>query len=259
MHGSAQGLWRCFGVLTCYRPHAPQRGGLSRFVALGGTSYAAIRLPANSVGPRQIKKDAVRSSDVKNSSLLAADFQAGQLPAGPRGPQGLPGARGAAGTNGTNGANGAPGPPGPTASSFASHSPGQLVALGIFPAQTQVISLRDGTNGRSGGDIVVPFAGRVFVSASLNIVTPGSLQNAAYVSCRPNIALVGSPTTAMDSQGSIIFVPSGSQGMAEVIGSADVGPGTYYVNVTCSNSDSPSSNQAATFNFGTLLAWAVAS
>ena len=29
---------------------------LALFVALGGTSYAAIRLPANSVGARQIKK-----------------------------------------------------------------------------------------------------------------------------------------------------------------------------------------------------------
>jgi hypothetical protein len=29
------------------------------FVALGGTSYAAIRLPANSVGNRQIKNRAV--------------------------------------------------------------------------------------------------------------------------------------------------------------------------------------------------------
>ena len=86
---------------------------LALFVALGGTSYAAIRLPANSVGAKQIKKNAVRSSDVKNASLAAIDFKAGQLPAGARGAQGLPGARGAAGGTGPAGARGAAGDTGP--------------------------------------------------------------------------------------------------------------------------------------------------
>ncbi len=45
---------------------------LALFIALGGSSYAAIKLPANSVGAKQIKKDAVRSSDAKNSSLARA-------------------------------------------------------------------------------------------------------------------------------------------------------------------------------------------
>ena len=35
-------------------------------VALGGTGYAAIVLPANSVGTKQIKKNAVTSAKVKN-------------------------------------------------------------------------------------------------------------------------------------------------------------------------------------------------
>jgi hypothetical protein len=66
---------------------------LALVVALGGTSYAAIVLPANSVGKRQLKKNAVTSAKVKNGSLRAADFRAGQLPAGapgPAGPQGSP-------------------------------------------------------------------------------------------------------------------------------------------------------------------------
>jgi len=71
---------------------------LALIVALGGTSYAAIILPANSVGSRQLKKravtnsklraNAVTSATVKNGSLRATDFQAGQLPAGPAGPAG---------------------------------------------------------------------------------------------------------------------------------------------------------------------------
>jgi hypothetical protein len=76
------------------------------FVALGGTGYAAVKLPKNSVGSSQIKKNAVSSSKVKNGALLATDFKAGQLPAGATGPQG---AKGDKGTDGTNGTNGAPG------------------------------------------------------------------------------------------------------------------------------------------------------
>jgi hypothetical protein len=77
---------------------------LALFVALGGISWAAIKLPKNSVGAAQIKKNAVTSAKVKNRTLLAKDFKAGQLPAGApgapgqRGPQGFPGPRGPAGT-----------------------------------------------------------------------------------------------------------------------------------------------------------------
>ena len=42
-------------------------------IALGGTSYAASRLPANSVGTKQLKKNAVTSPKVKNNSLTGAD------------------------------------------------------------------------------------------------------------------------------------------------------------------------------------------
>src|SRR3954470_11383676 len=82
---------------------------LALFLALGGTGYAALKLPKNSVGSKQIKKNAVTSTKVKNGSLKKGDFAAGQLPAGAVGP---------AGRNGTNGTNGAPGAPG-TAAAFA--------------------------------------------------------------------------------------------------------------------------------------------
>ena len=65
---------------------------LALLVALGGTSYAAITLPANSVGTKQLKKNAVTGNKVKNRSLKAADFAAGQLPQGPKGDQGPAGA-----------------------------------------------------------------------------------------------------------------------------------------------------------------------
>ena len=92
------------------------------FIALGGASYAAIKVPKNSVGTKQIKKNAVNSSKVKNKSLLAKDFKAGQLPRGPIGPAGPIGQTGMAGRDGSagpTGQNGAPGEDGATGPSGA--------------------------------------------------------------------------------------------------------------------------------------------
>ena len=81
-------------------------------VALGGTSYAIAQLPANSVGSKQLKKNAVTAAKVKDRSLVAKDFKSDQLP---RGDKGEPGARGPAGPAGPVGPAGPPGPEGPPA------------------------------------------------------------------------------------------------------------------------------------------------
>ena len=73
--------------------------------ALTGAGYAAGMLGPNTVGTKQLKKNAVISSKVKNRSLLAVDFKSGQLPRGPQGPQGP------AGPEGPQGPAGADGPP----------------------------------------------------------------------------------------------------------------------------------------------------
>src|SRR6476469_8313233 len=78
---------------------------LALFVALGGTSYAAIKLP----------KDSVRSKQVKDHSLLAQDFATGQLPAGKPGATGAPGPAGAPGAPGNDGAPGKDGKDGTNA------------------------------------------------------------------------------------------------------------------------------------------------
>jgi hypothetical protein len=89
---------------------------LALAVALGGTGYAAIVLPAGSVGTPQLKNGAVNSLKVKNGSLLGEDFKAGQLPVGPvgaagaAGPAGPAGAAGAAGVAGVAGSEGPAGP-----------------------------------------------------------------------------------------------------------------------------------------------------
>ncbi len=83
---------------------------LALFFALGtGAAYAGGHLGRNSVGTRQLKNNSVTSSKVRNHSLRAADFAAGQLPAGPRGETGAKGDLGPAGPRGEPGEPGEPG------------------------------------------------------------------------------------------------------------------------------------------------------
>jgi hypothetical protein len=76
------------------------------FVVLGGGAYAAVTMPRNSVGRAQLKANAVTSSKVKNRTLLARDFKAGQLPKGAKGPKGDKGDRGDKGDKGDKGDTG---------------------------------------------------------------------------------------------------------------------------------------------------------
>jgi hypothetical protein len=71
---------------------------LALFVALGGTSVAAVSLTKNSVKRKHIAPNAVNSAKVKNKSLRARDFAPGQLPKGERGDPGAPGQPGAPGS-----------------------------------------------------------------------------------------------------------------------------------------------------------------
>ena len=79
---------------------------MALFIALGGTSYAALTLPKNSVGSRQIrsgavgaselKTGAVRSKDIKNETVRLSDVSQSarrslQGSQGPAGPAGAPG------------------------------------------------------------------------------------------------------------------------------------------------------------------------
>jgi hypothetical protein len=68
-----------------------------------GQAAANMVVPRNSVGTLQLKTAAVTGAKVKNGTLTAADFKAGQLPAGPKGDKGDPGAQGPKGDKGDPG------------------------------------------------------------------------------------------------------------------------------------------------------------
>jgi hypothetical protein len=92
-------------------------------IALGGTSYAAISLPANSVGTKQIKDRAVTKKKI--SARTIAGLRGARGARGLAGPAGPAGAGGAAGPAG---AAGAVGPPGPVALAYIDSGPWSLLA-----------------------------------------------------------------------------------------------------------------------------------
>jgi hypothetical protein len=84
-------------------------GAVALFVALGETSYAALKLPVGSVGTKQIRAGAVTKAKLATdvTRRLAAPVLAGaQGPQGGTGPQGPQGAQGFQGNTGAQGAAG---------------------------------------------------------------------------------------------------------------------------------------------------------
>jgi hypothetical protein len=148
---------------------------LALFVALGGTGYAVATLPKNSVGAKQLKKNAVSgkkirknavtSSKVKNLSLLAEDFQPGQLPAGAKGDQG---------------------PPGPTFGATAMGS--TTYPLSDPPATTDEDTTFAASVGRR-FDFTLPTAGNVYI----RMFAPMWLLNCSVGQARAGLYLDGAP------------------------------------------------------------------
>jgi hypothetical protein len=104
------------------------------FVALGGASYAATRLPSNSVGTSQIKDRAVTLGKIGTSARRslrgatgargAAGAAGAQGSGGSQGPQGATGATGDSGATGATGTATIPSPPASTLlADFTSSAP----------------------------------------------------------------------------------------------------------------------------------------
>jgi hypothetical protein len=122
-------------------------------MALGGTSYAVVALPANSVGKKQLRKNAVTSVKVKNGALLRRDFKPGQIPAGPRGPTGPTGPAGPAG------ASGAQGPPGPAGATNVT------VRSGPVESEVSTATCAPGERAVGGGGLAIDDLSFLYLSA----------------------------------------------------------------------------------------------
>lgn len=99
--------------------YANVMASIAVFIALGGSSYAAVKVTGKDVRDasltgKDLRNESVRSADV--SGLTSRDFAAGQLPAGApgaKGDAGPAGPRGPAGADGAKGDKGDRGDAGP--------------------------------------------------------------------------------------------------------------------------------------------------
>src|SRR5829696_2961512 len=218
--------------LTSRSPrYADVVASLALFLALGGGAYAATQLPANSVGAAQIKPKAVASSEVKDHSLRAVDFDEDELPAGPSGPAGAPGAAGAKGDAGAPGAPGAPGgtgergPAGPTASTFVFYTSPPAVDVstnGTFVFSTRTVGSR--------GPLELTFPGRILINATAQFHnTAGS---ARQFGCEVYLGRRDEDVQQVSRQ-TTVTVPANGNVSVALVGEADRAPGTWDVGVGC--------------------------
>jgi hypothetical protein len=119
------------------------------FFAIGGTSYAAVTLPPNSVGNPQLKNRAVSLVKIRRATIAALRGPAGRNgltgPTGPAGPTGRTGPRGPAGPKGSTGA---PGPAG-TFGTVTVHSQTLSVSAGAQSGNAETCPV--GTTAVGGG------------------------------------------------------------------------------------------------------------
>jgi hypothetical protein len=211
---------------------------LALFVALGGTGYAAVKLPRNSVGANQIKRAAVRSSEVKNHSLRPVDFAT--LPQGAKGDKGDKGDPGAPGKDATQ-----------VVLATASDSTADDISIGAVNTAVDSHQLR--------AIVTTAAPARIVAHASITLKDTSSDATPDDASCK--IALDAPPPAVMTgtpiSQTIAAALPVNSATTHTSLGvsgrSASLPAGTYYVALHCLSGDT-----GATFDAGDLTVLAIA-
>jgi hypothetical protein len=203
---------------------------LALFVALGGTSYAAIRLPAHSVGSRELKAKAVTPSKIAPRTARLLRGRRG--PEGPRGLPGQPGARGKTGARGKRGprgyrgaagAVGPAGPAGPAGAAASSTLMGSWIPESTAGANlgSPVGARQDATsvaNGTTDADVAAlsSAADAVGRDLAIGLATAPGTGNSWAVTLRINGAdtpltcTIAGDATSCDSGGATVAVPKKS-------------------------------------------------
>jgi hypothetical protein len=131
---------------------------LALFVALGGTSYAASQIPANSVGTKQIRNKAVTLRKIDVAAQLALRGQTGGV--GPQGSPGLAGVAGSPGKDGLPGMNGTSGTNGTnSATKVVVRTGSNTVSAGPAQLGDAQANCNPGEHATGGGEFVSPDSG----------------------------------------------------------------------------------------------------
>jgi hypothetical protein len=235
---------------------------IALFVALGGSSYAAVTITG-----KQIKDSTITTKDVKNGSLLKVDFKAGQLPRGATGATGATGLQGGAGHDGatgpagTAGAAGTPGTPGTNGTNGTDGTDGHDGARG--PSDGYVSPNVGPANDSNSASVTVP-AGDYVASASGQVLY--SRSDSTYpVSDAEVLCSLASAGDAAHNTGSFATAPShGYSSGTDRGGLATVSQYSAFhltsagtITYTCSNATSGTKDPSATMNYANMHVTAI--
>jgi hypothetical protein len=153
---------------------------LALFIALGGGSYAAVRLSANSIHSREIARNAVKGSEIANSSVGSAEVRNAslqpvdfaKLPTGPRGERGATGPRGTRGPQGEQGPIGLTGAAGTNAATNAQVRLGTPVDVAAGAMTTLQTPCSPGERAIGGGASLQPPGAAGFVQLTSSYPDP---------------------------------------------------------------------------------------
>jgi hypothetical protein len=204
-------------------------------VVAGGTAFAASELGKESVGTKELAKEAVSLAKIKKAAKNSLKGATG--PAGPAGAKGATGDKGSTGAKGEKGERGETGPPGPSTGpaggvlsgnypnpSFAETAPGVALASvtspgGATPGVDVWFNRLGGepTITRTGtGTYVVAFPG-LNANVTTNVVAVGNGPNDDQVSITSgtgnlHVTVLNGAGTAVDDFFSVVVFKASSTG-----------------------------------------------